>query len=42
MTTGSIQDLADLRGHRSAPPLSQQQRLVLEQELRQRLAACDW
>jgi hypothetical protein len=42
MTTASIQGLVDLRGHRSAPPLSPQQRLVLEQELRQRLAACDW
>lgn len=41
MTT-SIQELADLRGHRSAPPLSHQQRLVLQQELRQRVAACDW
>ena len=42
MTTSPIQELADLRGHRSAPPLSEQQRLALQQELRQRLEACDW
>ncbi|MFI0403149.1 MAG: DUF1824 family protein [Cyanobium sp.] len=42
MTTALIQELADLRGHRSAPPLSHLQRLVLQQELRQRVAACDW
>lgn len=34
--------LEDLRGHRGAPPLSTAQRLQLQAELRQRLAACEW
>lgn len=34
--------LEDLRGHRGAPPLSTPQRLQLQAELRQRLAACEW
>jgi hypothetical protein len=42
MTTPPIQGLADLRGHRTAPPLTLQQRLLLQEELRQRVAACDW
>jgi len=42
MTTAPIEGLADLRGLRSAPPLSHPQRLKLQEELRQRVAACDW
>jgi hypothetical protein len=34
--------LADLRGLRSAPPLTPAQRQQLQVELRQRLAACEW
>ena len=42
MTTTPIRHLADLRAHRSAPPLNEQQRVVLLLELRRRLASCDW
>ncbi|MEB3193493.1 MAG: DUF1824 family protein [Cyanobacteriota bacterium] len=42
MTTPAIQGLSDLRGLRSAPSLIPEQQLVLQQELRHRLAACDW
>lgn len=42
MTPPAIQELADLRGLRSAPSLIPEQQQLLQQELRQRLAACDW
>ena len=42
MTTPAIQGLSDLRGLRSAPSLTPEQQLLLQKELRQRLAACDW
>lgn len=42
MTTSSIETLADLRSLRSAPPLTPEQRLNLQEELRQRVNACDW
>jgi hypothetical protein len=42
MTEREIARLDDLRGFRDAPPLSRPQRRRLQEELRQRLAACDW
>lgn len=42
MTLPEVVHLADLRGYRSAPPLLPGQRLQLQQELRQRVVACDW
>lgn len=42
MTDEQITRLDDLRGHRGAPPLTPGQRLRLREELRQRVAACDW
>jgi hypothetical protein len=42
MMEREIARLDDLRGFRGAPPLTPAQRLRLQAELRQRLAACDW
>jgi hypothetical protein len=42
MTAQEITRLDDLRGFRGAPPLTPAQRLQLQAELRQRVAACDW
>lgn len=42
MTEPEIQELADLRLLRSAPGLSDAQRLRLRRELLERVAACDW
>lgn len=42
MTASDIWRLADLRGHRTAPSLLMSQRLQLQEELRERLADCDW
>lgn len=42
MTQQEITRLDDLRGFRGAPPLSPAQRLRLQEELRQRVGACDW
>lgn len=42
MTAVKITGLADLRGFREAPPLSPALRLQLQEELRQRVAACEW
>jgi len=42
MTAPEITQLADLRGFRLAPPLSPHQRLLLQAELAQRVAACEW
>ncbi len=42
MTLPESPRLVDLRGHRSAPPLTESQRLALRGELRQKVAACEW
>ena len=42
MTERTISGLDDLRGFRGAPPLTPDQRQRLREELRQRVAACDW
>lgn len=42
MTSLSFAQLADLRGLRTAPPLTPEQRFQFQEELRQRVAACDW
>ncbi|MEB3316668.1 MAG: DUF1824 family protein [Cyanobacteriota bacterium] len=42
MTAREIMRLEDLRGFRGAPPLTPDQRLRLQAELRQRVNACDW
>lgn len=42
MTAQGIGHLSDLRGHRTAPPLTAEQRHQLREELLQRLAVCDW
>jgi hypothetical protein len=42
MSAEAIQHLHDLRGFRNAPRLTLEQRDQLIEELRQRLARCDW
>jgi hypothetical protein len=42
MTGQEITRLDDLRGFRGAPPLSPAQRVGLQEELRKKVAACDW
>jgi hypothetical protein len=42
MTPQEVVHLADLRGFREAPPLSSVQRCQLREELRQRVASCQW
>lgn len=42
MSSTEVVCLADLRGHRTAPPLTEAQRQQLQQELRQRVGDCEW
>lgn len=42
MTLPDGVQLSDLRGHRTAPPLTGPQRRQLQEELLQRVAACEW
>lgn len=42
MTAEHVCHLADLRGHRSAPELTAQQRRLLQEELRLKVGACEW
>lgn len=42
MSSSEVVCLDDLRGHRTAPPLTHGQRQLLQQELRQRVGACEW
>ena len=42
MSSSEVVCLDDLRGHRTAPPLTDVQRQKLQEELRQRVGACEW